>query len=100
MDSTALVWIRDDFRIQNNDALTYASNKHDIVTAVFIFNSSIFDNKREAQGHKSAKPCSGLQRRDEEVFLPLLRVHQVSRHWHLWLRRCWQDQEKWRNPCS
>ena len=49
MDNTALVWIRDDFRIQNNDALTYASNKHDIVTAVFIFNSSIFDHKREAQ---------------------------------------------------
>ena len=49
MDSTALVWIRDDFRIQNNDALTYASNKHDVVTAVFIFNSSIFDHKREAQ---------------------------------------------------
>ena len=39
MANTALVWIRDDFRIQNNDALTYASNKHDIVTAVFIFNS-------------------------------------------------------------
>ena len=49
MDSTALVWIRDDFRIQNNDALTYASNQHDIVTAVFIFNSNIFDHKREAQ---------------------------------------------------
>ena len=49
MANTALVWIRDDFRIQNNDALTYASNKHDIVTAVFIFNSSIFDHKREAQ---------------------------------------------------
>ena len=49
MANTALVWIRDDFRIQNNDALTYASNKHDIVTAVFIFNSNIFDQKREAQ---------------------------------------------------
>ena len=49
MANTAIVWIRDDFRIQNNDALTYASNNHDIVTAVFIFNSSIFDHKREAQ---------------------------------------------------
>ena len=36
MVNTALVWIRDDFRIQNNDALTYATNQHDIVTAVFI----------------------------------------------------------------
>ena len=49
MANTALVWIRDDFRIQNNDALTYATNQHDVVTAVFIFNSNIFDHKREAQ---------------------------------------------------
>ena len=49
MANTALVWIRDDFRIQNNDALTYASNQHDAVTAVFIFNTNIFDHKREAQ---------------------------------------------------
>ena len=49
MANTALVWIRDDFRIQNNDALTYATNQHDTVTVVFIFNSNIFDHKREAQ---------------------------------------------------
>ena len=49
MANTALVWIRDDFRIQNNDALTYATNQHDAVTTVFIFNSKIFDHKREAQ---------------------------------------------------
>ncbi len=49
MSNKALVWIRDDFRINNNDALTYATNNHDHVTAVFIFNNNIFDNKREAQ---------------------------------------------------
>jgi deoxyribodipyrimidine photo-lyase len=49
MANAALVWIRDDFRIQNNDALTYATNQHDVVTAVFIFNSNIFDRRREAQ---------------------------------------------------
>ncbi len=49
MANTALVWIRDDFRIQNNDALIYATNQHDAVSAVFIFNSNIFDHKREAQ---------------------------------------------------
>ena len=43
MANTALVWIRDDFRIQNNDALTYATNQHDAVTAVFIFNSNYFN---------------------------------------------------------
>ena len=47
MDSTALVWIRDDFRIQNNDALTYATNQHDTVSAVYIFNNNIFDHKRD-----------------------------------------------------
>ena len=46
MANTALVWIRDDFRIQNNDALTYATNQHDAVTAVFIFNSNIFIRER------------------------------------------------------
>ncbi len=49
MSSKALVWIRDDFRINNNDALIYATNNHDVATAVFIFNNDIFDNKREAQ---------------------------------------------------
>jgi len=49
MSNKALVWLRDDFRINNNDALTYATNNHDLVTAVFIFNNNIFDNKREAQ---------------------------------------------------
>ena len=35
MANTALVWIRDDFRIQNNDALTYATNQHDVVTVSY-----------------------------------------------------------------
>ena len=50
MSSKALVWIRDDFRINNNDALIYATNNHDVVTAVFIFNNHIFDNKRHKNG--------------------------------------------------
>ena len=49
MSNKALVWVRDDFRINNNDALIYASNNHDLVTVVFIFNNNTFDNKREAQ---------------------------------------------------
>ena len=40
MSNKALVWVRDDFRINNNDALIYASNNHDLVTAVFIFNNN------------------------------------------------------------
>ena len=36
MSNKALVWVRDDFRINNNDALTYATNNHDLVTAVLF----------------------------------------------------------------
>ena len=44
MSNKALVWVRDDFRINNNDALIHASNNHDLVTVVFIFNNNTFDN--------------------------------------------------------
>ena len=49
MTDCALVWIRDDFRIRNNHALSYACNNHDAVTAVYIHNNENFDGKREAQ---------------------------------------------------
>ena len=61
MSDKALVWIRDDFRINNNDALTYATNNHDFVTAVFIFNNNIFDNKREAQKWWLCKSLENFQ---------------------------------------
>ena len=34
MSNKALVWVRDDFRINNNDALTYATNNHDIESSI------------------------------------------------------------------
>ena len=49
MKNKALVWIRDDLRIENNPALINASIMHDGVSAVYIYNKSHFDNKREAQ---------------------------------------------------
>ena len=56
MSNKALVWLRDDFRINNNDALIYATNNHDVVTAVFIFNNHIFDNKRDCLLYTSPSP--------------------------------------------
>ena len=44
-----LVWIRDDFRISRNNALVYASENHNQVSAVYIFNPEEYENKREAQ---------------------------------------------------
>ena len=49
MNSTGIFWIREDFRIENNPALSFASQSHDGVIALYIYNDNDFDNKREAQ---------------------------------------------------
>ena len=47
--SIGIVWIRDDFRLENNSALIHASRNHNTVSAIYIYNKEYFDNKREAQ---------------------------------------------------
>ncbi len=49
MSSTGIFWIREDFRIENNPALSFATQSHDNVVALYIYNNNDFDNKREAQ---------------------------------------------------
>jgi deoxyribodipyrimidine photo-lyase len=49
MKSTGIFWIREDFRIDNNPALYFATNNHENVVALYIYNNNEFDNKREAQ---------------------------------------------------
>ena len=49
MSDTGLVWIREDFRIENNAALSYATQNHQNVIAFYIYNNNEYDNKREAQ---------------------------------------------------
>ncbi len=49
MSNTGIFWIREDFRIENNPALSYAAQNHDNVIALYIYNNNDFDNKREAQ---------------------------------------------------
>ena len=49
MRSTGIFWIREDFRIENNPALSFATQNHDNVIALYIYNNNDFDNKREAQ---------------------------------------------------
>ncbi len=49
MTIKALVWIRDDFRIDYNNALSFATNNFEQVTALYIYDKEKFDNKREAQ---------------------------------------------------
>ena len=49
MTKKAVVWLRDDLRINDNPALSNASNNHEVVSALYIFNENEFSNKREAQ---------------------------------------------------
>ena len=49
MSDTGLVWIREDFRLENNAALSYATQNHQNVIAFFIYNNNDYDNQREAQ---------------------------------------------------
>mgnify|MGYP005746864953 FL=1 len=49
MSKNAITWIREDFRIENNPALSYATQNHERVLALYIYNKNDFDAKREAQ---------------------------------------------------
>ncbi|PPR48031.1 MAG: Deoxyribodipyrimidine photo-lyase [Alphaproteobacteria bacterium MarineAlpha5_Bin9] len=49
MTKNSIVWIREDFRCENNEALSYATNNHRAVSAVYIYNSKKFNKLREAQ---------------------------------------------------
>jgi deoxyribodipyrimidine photo-lyase len=49
MTKKAIVWIREDLRIENHPSLSYASQNHEIVSALYIYNDKYFDKKREAQ---------------------------------------------------
>ena len=47
MSDKAIVWIREDFRINNNPALAYASHQHNLVSALYIFNPKVFIKKEK-----------------------------------------------------
>ncbi|MDB9784582.1 DNA photolyase family protein [Pelagibacteraceae bacterium] len=44
-----IFWLREDFRLKKNEALSFASNNHDLVSAVYVYKKSKFEKKREAQ---------------------------------------------------
>ena len=43
MSDTGIFWIRDDFRVENNPALSFATQNHKNVIALFIYNNKNFD---------------------------------------------------------
>ncbi len=62
MNGNALVWLRDDFRLNDNPALSKACENHDNVTMIYIFNKNIFDGKREAQKWWISKSLENLEK--------------------------------------
>ena len=50
MSEKAIVWIRDDFRLKNNSAFSFALNNHNSISAVYIYNNEKFDNVRSKNG--------------------------------------------------
>ena len=49
MTKKAIVWVREDFRVENNEALAYASQNHEFVSAIYIYNSKNFDKNIKTQ---------------------------------------------------
>ena len=47
MTDIGIVWIREDFRIESNAALSYASQNHDQVVALYIYNNADYDKKEK-----------------------------------------------------
>ena len=43
MTKNAITWIREDFRIENNPALSFATQNHENVLALYIYNKNDFD---------------------------------------------------------
>jgi len=96
MTKKAIVWIREDFRIENNEALVYASRNHEFVSALYIYNSKIFDKKREAQKWWLSKSLEKfnldlkkinisleIQSGDElEIFSNIKKKDDVTIYWH------------------
>ena len=60
MIKNSIVWIRDDFRLQDNPALSFATNNHEFVSAIYIYDKKEFDNIREAQKWWISKSLKSL----------------------------------------
>ena len=96
MNNSGIFWIREDFRIENNPALSFATQSHDSVIALYIYNNSDFDNKREAQKWWICKSLETLKKDlsdykinleivkgDElEIFSKLNKKDNISIYWN------------------
>ncbi len=80
MSSTGIFWIREDFRIENNPALSFATQNHDNVIALYIYNNNDFDNKREAQKWWVSKSLETLKKElsDYKINLEIVKGDELE----------------------
>ena len=80
MSSTGIFWIREDFRIENNPALSFATQNHDNVIALYIYNNNDFDNKREAQKWWVFKSLENLKKElsDYKINLEIVKGDELE----------------------
>ena len=55
MTKKAIVWIREDFRTEDNEALAVATQNHEFVNALYIYNPKNFDKKEKLKNGGSLK---------------------------------------------
>ena len=48
-NNIGIVWLREDFRLSKNEALSYASRNHDNVVAIYVFKEKEISKQRESQ---------------------------------------------------
>ena len=80
MSSTGIFWIREDFRIENNPALSFATQNHDNVIALYIYNNNDFDNKREAHKWWVFKSLETLKKElsDYKINLEIVKGDEIE----------------------
>ena len=67
MSDTGIFWIRDDFRLEDNPALSFATQNHESVIALFIYNNKNFDNQTEAQKWWVSKSLEAFKRAESKL---------------------------------
>jgi len=95
MNKNSIVWIRDDFRLQDNPALSFATNNHEFVSAIYIYDKKEFDNIREAQKWWVSKSLKSLKQdlsknninleilEDNQInFFKKFKANQISVYWN------------------
>ncbi len=92
-----IVWLKNDFRLTKNLALSHATRNHDFVSALYIYKKNDFDKKREAQKWWLYKSLKNFQKKlnifninlefvssnsYEEIFNKIIKNKSCSLYWN------------------